>query len=312
MSMWDRRLLVVMGKGGVGKTTCTAAMGLAAAASGKRVCLLEIDGAHRLATLFGRPRQYAPQTVSPGVDLMSMTARECTDDFGTRKLRLGGLSRVLFNNRILSAFLDAVPGLNDLLQLGKVENMLLEPLDDEPHYDLIVLDAPATGHGLTLLSSARSMTEMTRSGPFYDLARKIDLLVGDTDKTATVVVTLPEELPINEATDLIDALSASGPPIDAVLVNRTLPDALEQDGVPWNRVRASLDDAGPAHRQLADLCERFVARRHAQQAAIRVLRSELAERNLDVPVLAVGQRAELRAALGQLGLDLRDAYEQVA
>ena len=152
----------------------TAKGRVVAAQAGKRVCLVEINGMGTIAEKYGLKRQYAAQTLHENVDLMSMTALDTMDDFGRRKLRVGALVRLIFQNRIMHAFIDGMPGLSDLLQMGKIENMLMEALPSDRQYDLAVLDAPATGHGLTLLAAARSMAEITRVGPFFDLANIIE------------------------------------------------------------------------------------------------------------------------------------------
>ncbi len=218
-----RRLLVVTGKGGVGRTTVTAALGLAAAQAGLRTVVVELSGQDRLASVFGRSPRYAPQPVAPGLDLRSLTAPACVADFAERKLRVPSLLRWVFENRLMTGFVDAVPGLHDLVQLGKIENMLFEPLEGEPQWDLCVLDGPATGHGLTLLSGARALQEATAAGPFHDLAEIIAGLLSRPADTSVVLVTLPELLPVHESVELAAALAADAMPVSAVVCNRVPP-----------------------------------------------------------------------------------------
>lgn len=249
MSVLDRRLLIVTGKGGVGRTTTTALLGLAAARAGRRTCLVELHGSTDLARAVGRERAtYAPQPVVPGLDVMSLTTGECMADFGRRKLHIGPLSKWIFEARLMTGFVESVPGLQDLVQLGKVENLLMEPLSPAERYDLLVVDAPATGHGLTLLASARSMREMTRMGPFHDLAALIDDLISSPTNTGLVITTLPERLPIHETLELAAALTADGTPPVTVLVNRVrrspLPDG-QDPGEVRDRILAAAETAGP-------------------------------------------------------------------
>lgn len=220
----DRRLIVVQGKGGVGRTTVTAALGLAAARAGKRVCIVELSGEAALAHRCGFSHaNYEARAVAPNCDLMSLNPTACMVDFGQRKLHIAVMSRLLFESRPMTAFVEAVPGLHDLLQLGKIEDRLNVPLSGETPYDLIVLDGPATGHGLTLLGAARAMRQMTRVGPFADLAHTIERLLGDRQQTATLLVTLPEALPVAEALDLLRALHQQDDVPDAVVVNQVEP-----------------------------------------------------------------------------------------
>jgi len=265
-------MIIITGKGGVGRTTVTAALGLAAAASGKRVAIVELSGMANLAPLFGLTgRSFAPRTVSENLDILSMTPQECLDDFGRRKLRVTALVGLVMRSRVVKAFLDAVPGLHDLLQMGKLENMLSEPLPGDPIYDLMVLDAPATGHGLTLLAAARAMREMTRVGPFAELARIIEVFLADRTKSGLILVTLPEALPVNESLEMRDALKRDGTDLEAVIVNMVerppLPDTPD-----WEDARKALYGvADPDLKALVDAVGRNVARHRAQERVLTTL-----------------------------------------
>jgi anion-transporting ArsA/GET3 family ATPase len=221
MDLLDHRLVVVLGKGGVGRTTLTAALGVAAARLGKRACVMELGDGAALPAKFGlEGRSFAFRRGAPGVDVWSLTVSECLEDFAARKLKLPPFARHVVRNRFVDTFVDAVPGLHDLLLLGKIENLVSEPLPTDPKYDLLVLDAPATGHGLTLLQAARTLADITRAGPFYELSRAIDEFLGDPERTATVLATLPEELPVQEALELAEALIEEGFPPAAVIANQ--------------------------------------------------------------------------------------------
>ncbi len=267
--LFKRRMIVVTGKGGVGRTTVSAALGLAAGKAGKRVAIVELSGMANLAPIFGlRGRSYAAREVAKNVDILSMTALECLDDFGIRKLRLTALVRMVMRSRVVQAFLDAVPGLHDLLQLGKLENMLLEPLPDDTIYDLMVLDAPATGHGLTLLSAARSMREMTRVGPFAELARGIEVFLANREISALILVTLPEALPVNESLELRAALQQDGADLEAIVVNMVEPSPLPEDP-PWEEAEESLASDDPELQALVETVGKAM-KRHSQQQKVLV------------------------------------------
>lgn len=211
MNLFDHRLVIVLGKGGVGRTTLTAALGVAADRLGKRACVVELGDSAALPPKFGLSgRSFAFRRGGPGVDVWSLTVADCIEEFAGRKLKLPPFARQVVRNRFVTTFVDAVPGLHDLLLLGKIENLISEPLPSDPVYDVFILDAPATGHGLTLLNAARTMTEITRTGPFYELARSIEVFLADPEKTATVLVTLPEDLPVQETLELARSLSGSG------------------------------------------------------------------------------------------------------
>lgn len=269
-ALLSHRLVVVTGKGGVGRTTATAALGLTAARAGRRTAVVELSGQSSLSRALGlRDGVYEPRRVVPGLDVMSLSATACLADFGTRKLRISALARWFFESRAMTGFVEAVPGLHDLVQLGKLENMLNEPGPGDPVYDLVILDAPATGHGLSLLAAARSMREMTGVGPFHDLAAIIEALLEDPVATGTALVTLPEALPVNEGLQLVRALADEHTPPSHVLVNQVSP--AWPDHVPPERIMDVLADRGvapdPQRSALRDVvCEEVG--RHAHQTAV--------------------------------------------
>jgi len=316
VTLWSHRLIVVAGKGGVGRTSTSVCLALAAAARGMRTAVVELQHMSGVADLWGLPsRSYQPQQLVPGVDTMSLSPMECLDDFGRRRLKVNALVRLVFHNRIMSAFLDAVPGLHDLLQLGKLRNLLQEPEPYDPSYDLLILDAPATGHGLTLLSSARSMGEMTRVGPFFEEAKRIEEMLGDPEHTALVLVTLPEELPVNESLELVDRLGPDKPLLQAVVVNQVLRDPLPP-GVPWLRMREVLaSHPHPSMGPLLALADETAARHRAQARALRLLRSGLPEAlGAEVPVVGLpyvpgGPRVERCGALAEQLAEALDSQE---
>lgn len=263
------RLAVVVGKGGVGRTTIAAGLALAAGQRGERALVVELNGLWDVGRRFGRSRSFEPLTIRPNVDWRSLTTHECLEDFGRRKLALGALGAKLMGSGPLRAFVDAVPGLPDLLQLGKIENLLNEPRPGEPRYDLVVVDAPATGHGLTLLSSPHSMTEISGAGPFHELARTIARALADA-RSRVVVATLPETLPLSETLSLLDALSTGPIPLGPVVVNRALARPLPDDGR-WPDVRAGLSGT-PELERLRDLADSLMRAHGEQQEVIGVLR----------------------------------------
>ncbi|MBN2799564.1 MAG: P-loop NTPase [Deltaproteobacteria bacterium] len=245
MRLLDARVVVVTGKGGVGKTATASAIALAAAQRGRRAAVVELYGAGSVPAMMGLSnRSYAAQRVAEGVDAVSLTPWECLDEYGLRTLKVAALARLFLSNRVVGAFLDAVPGLHDLVQLGKLLHMIDAPDQDEVHYDLVVLDAPATGHGLSFLDTSATMMEMTRMGPLYELASEIDTLLRDPDQTALALVSLPEELPARETLELVEALGPRRAQVAAVLLNQVEPPPTGED-VPWGLARAALVGAAP-------------------------------------------------------------------
>ena len=285
MRLFDHRLIVVLGKGGVGRTTLTAALGLAAAEQGKRACVVEFGSTAALPPKFGLTgRSFAFRSGAPRLDVWSLTVPEALEEFGARKLHLPGFARRVVRNRFVSTFVDAVPGLHDLLLLGKVENLISEPRSDDPVYDSIILDAPATGHGLTLLQAASTMTSITRAGPFYELSHTIEVFLADRQRTGIVVATLPEALPVSETLELIDQLDSDGFAAHTVIANQVEPQWLPS-APSSSEVLRTLATV-PEGQGLADLAQQTWARSQRQEEALASLGSALEARNFAPPVRA--------------------------
>lgn len=298
----ERRLWVVEGKGGVGRTTVAAALGLAAARQGRRTLVVELHGEAALAHRLGfHAARYEARNVAPGLDLMGLSPTDCLADFGKRKLHIGGLSPMVFGSRPMTAFVEAVPGLPDVVQLGKIEDRLLHPLPSESPYDLVVLDGPATGHGLTLLSSARHMRQLTRAGPFHDLAKLIEDLLEDPAKTATIAVTLPEQLPVQETLELLAALDRTHDLPDLLVVNQRVEGPLP-GGVPLPQLLSGLSGPHDAPWRALAVEAHAVARR--REAALRALSEGLSAWPADTrpPVVSLPQLDD-PAATGPTALE---------
>jgi len=190
------RLLIVAGKGGVGKTTVSAAAAVAAARQGLSVLLVEIEGKSGLASLFGRePLSYDEVALTDGVVGRTLTPDEALLEY----LREHGLSRIskrLVTSGALELVATAVPGIRDILVLGKVRS-----LEQTGAADLIILDAPAAGHAITFLLSARGLLDAVKVGPINSQARDALELLTDAERCQVMLVSLPEETPVNELID---------------------------------------------------------------------------------------------------------------
>jgi len=257
------RVIVVTGKGGVGKTTAAAAMGLKAASEGKRVLIVEAAGSERIPALFGRPgRSYAPRQCAENLYTLSITAEEAIEDYVMLRLRVRALYKLVFRNRIMGPFINAVPGLHDLVHLGKIFHLEQAHKRGKPEWDLILFDAPATGHGLTMLASPQTMMAMTRSGPFHENAAVVERLFSDISKTKIVLVANSDEMVINETLDLYDRLGDRAEQVEAIILNEIFEAPFESIDA-WTTHRHHFDGLTEA-QQLADTA---VTRTLAQQEA---------------------------------------------
>ena len=195
------RLLIVAGKGGVGKTTVTAAVAAMAAGAGLATCIIEIEGKSGLGAMFGRPGPlpYERVVLRPGggpggaADVVARTLDpevalvEYLEDHGLRRL-----SKRLASTGAIDVAATAAPGIKDILVLGKVKQM-----ERAAEFDLLLLDAPAAGHALTFLTSARGLLDAVRVGPIRAQAEDVLELLADPVRSQVLLVTLPEETPVN-------------------------------------------------------------------------------------------------------------------
>lgn len=206
----DQRLLIVSGKGGVGKSTVAAALASRLARQGLKTLVCEVNSPReRIAPLLGRPG-VGPAITPIGENLWAVNVEpaEAMREYALMVLRFESIYRAVFENRLVRYFLRFIPSLQELVMLGKILFHLQER-DGAGRYrfDRIVVDAPATGHAITFLHVPQVVLDTVPPGPLArDAERMRDLLV-DPRTTAAVLVSLPEEMPINETVELARALS---------------------------------------------------------------------------------------------------------
>jgi anion-transporting ArsA/GET3 family ATPase len=234
------RVVIVAGKGGVGKTTVTAALATAAARTGMSVLIVEVEGKSGLAACFGEaPLTYEEAELRPGLRARTLTPDdallEYLDDHGMRRI-----SRRLSRSGALDVVATAVPGMRDILVLGKVKQ-----LERSGTADLIVLDAPAAGHAVNFLLSARGLLDAVKVGPIQKQAAEVVELLTDPARCQVILVTLPEETPVNELVDTAYAVEdRAGVALGPIVVNGCMP-TMGDDGLGVvSGVRADLLTAG--------------------------------------------------------------------
>jgi anion-transporting ArsA/GET3 family ATPase len=221
----DKRFVLVTGKGGVGKTTVCAAEALALAAKGKRVLVAMCNAKERLSTMLDAPPiGPAIALVTDNVWAVNMRPDEALEEYGTLVFHSRALYRALFDNRYVRAFLRAVPGMQEWSMLGKAWWHTTETLPDGSFkYDIVLLDAPATGHGLDMLRVPKVILEVVPPGLLRRDAERAMALLQDPSTCAVVLVTLPEEMPTTETIELAHGLAQLRLPIRRVVVNGVLP-----------------------------------------------------------------------------------------
>ena len=220
-ALLDRRLVVVTGKGGTGKSTMSAAVALAAARRGKRVLVCEVVAKERVADFFGKPAS-GPQIRELVSNLYSVHVRprEAMREYALMTLKYETLYRLAFENPAARYFLAAAPSLAEIVMLGKVWwHATQETERGRPRWDLVVLDAPATGHGLTFLTVPETFLRLVSEGPLARDMRSMMSLLADPAKCSICIVTLPEEMPANEAIELDRALRQHHFPAGPLFLN---------------------------------------------------------------------------------------------
>ncbi len=221
----ESRVLVVAGKGGVGKTTVAAALARMAAGAGCSVLVVELEGRSGIATAFGGsgPLGYDETELlaagdAPGLDGNVRGRRLTPDDALLEYLADHGLQKVsrrLVSSGAVDVVATAIPGIRDVLVLGKVKQ-----LERDRVADLIVVDAPATGHAVTFLTSASGLLDAARAGPVRAQAADVVELLSDPARCRVLLVTLPEEMPVRETVDAAYLLEdRAGVQLGPVVVN---------------------------------------------------------------------------------------------
>jgi anion-transporting ArsA/GET3 family ATPase len=237
----DKRFVIVTGKGGVGKTTVCAAEALALAAQGKRVLVAMCNAKERLSAMLGVPpigSDIVP--VADRVWAVNMSPDKALEEYGVLVLRSRVLYKTLFDNRYVRSFLRAVPGMPEWSMLGKAWWHTTERLPDgSSRYDVVLLDAPATGHGLDMLRVPRVILDVVPPGLLRRDAERAWALFQDPNTCAIVLVTLAEEMPTTETLELAKALGELKLPVGRVVVNAVLPPLFSP------AERATLEVLGP-------------------------------------------------------------------
>ena len=197
MGLESKRFLVVTGKGGVGTTTVAAAQALAIAAKGKRVLVCMCNAKERMSTMFGS-KLIGPdiEPVAPNVWAVNMDPTRALEEYGAMMLKSRALYKLLFDNKYVRTFFRAVPGMQEWTMLGKAWWHTTETREDGGNqYDVVILDAPATGHGLDMLRVPKVIVDVVPPGLLRRDAERAWEMFKDPAMTAVVLVTLPEEMP---------------------------------------------------------------------------------------------------------------------
>jgi anion-transporting ArsA/GET3 family ATPase len=278
----DRRLLYVTGKGGVGKTTVAAALGLAAAKAGRRTIVCEVAEQDRVSRAFRREGVVAETEVMLAENLWAITIdpQRALEEWLGKQIGGAGL-RVLARSSAFQYFVAAAPGAKELITVAKVWELAQAHRWDRHNrtYDLVVVDAPSSGHGLAMLTTPRTFGEIARVGPIRRQAYKVRDLLADPEQTGYVAVAVPEEMPVNETLELERRLpEAVGTGLEAIVVNGLWPERFSAADA--DAIRAAADGL-PTMRAALTSYERA----RGQRSHLRRLRRAASTKVVTLPYL---------------------------
>lgn len=280
------RFLINTGKGGVGKTTVSAAMASAFASRGKRVLLMQLNVKDKLGEIYGAGT-IGPEIIPlvPNVWAVNTTPKDAMREYALMTIRMKAVYKAVFENKVVSRFLKVIPGMPELTMLGKAYYHESETNERGiPRWDVVIIDAPATGHGRFLLQIPQVITSALGSGSMAQEARKILDLLEDPERTMINLVTLPEEMPVNETVELHTQLrSEFDVRIGSIIANGVLPQVLSPT---LSRHLHTLSSTyGEQDDELGSLLA--AAKFREERMAMQSEYLERLARELDAPVLEV-------------------------
>ena len=286
------QLIVVTGKGGVGKTVVAAALGRIMAERGRRVLLLDADSREGLHRLFGAPPSGGDVvSLTPRLSVLNSVPRTILDREVAHALRVRALSNRVLASPVYQHFADGAPGLKEMMLLGYA--LKVAEGDAKPKADLVIIDAPASGHGLTLLAAPLLMSEVIATGPLGKMASRIAALVRDPARCAIVLPTLAEEMAVQETLETIAAIErrlGRGPSM--VVVNAVYPP--RGDGAePGTSAPVTREEALEVAATLAF----WTTRRRLNEREIARLRDGWRGPTAQVPLVAADFGPELLSAV---------------
>ncbi len=274
----DKRLVFVTGKGGVGRSTVSLALGLAAARQGKRAIVCEISSQEHASRVFHRNEVgYHEVEIADDLWAISIDPDEAMKEYVLLQVKVRAMRDMLFRTKIFNYLAAATPGLRELVTIGKLWELALDDrkVKKGRKYDLVIVDAPATGHGIGFLETPRTFAKIARVGPIRAQAEALDSFICNHRRTGVALVALPEEMPVNESAILEKRLlDEVGVSVDRAYMNALYPDRFS-DSDAEALAKAAENGLSPAAEGAVRAAQSQHRRATSQRHQLARLREEL-------------------------------------
>lgn len=275
--LWQRRLLMVTGKGGIGKSLFTAVMGLAASQSGRRVCLVEASHRDQLAPLFGKaPVGHKLTEVRKNLSVINLDPQQNFLDYVVKELRLPSMVDKVFNRPIIQSLMDMLPGISEIMLLGR----LYYSIERSPEpFDLVIYDGFASGHFLNLMTTPDAILEADFAGPVAKETKHVRDFLAKKGNAGIVMVTRPEGLVVGETLEFLDKFAKASPtPVSAVVCNR------------YSRLGTDAEHFTTPHAAVAEALQYFRERDAETQRSFQQLREGIKAHHAQLPLYTLQEK----------------------
>lgn len=304
LNLNNRKLIFVMGKGGTGKSTMSVALSFAVAKMGKKALITEIGENDSIGSIFDIPSiSDRPRKLNDMLWAARINPRRALEDYISHHIGFSFLTGAITGATLFDHFFQATPGLKEIMTLGQVWRWTKEKdQNNGDRFDTIVVDSPATGHGLSLLRQPKALMDMLRVGPIAEEVHNVRQLMEDRKKTGIVLVTLPEELSVNETLECIESVHQDlNMEIDGLVINMTYEDLFtenERRDIVRVYETIDMDDIDRPEKRIFDVAVAQMKMREHQRAHIQKLYDSYQGPIIEVPFyfcnrLTVGENQEM-------------------